>query len=129
MAMLLLYNTKEIYRYDEILNLMNANDPDFENHALGLMKCGVLCKLSLDKKLEPDSELALNPDYKNKMFRIKVPVLLPKEMVEETLENEVPETVEDDRKHMIEASIVKIMKSRRVLMHSQLVAEVIKLVS
>ena len=63
------------------------------------------------------------------MFRIKVPVLLPKEMVEETLENEVPETVEDDRKHMIEASIVKIMKSRRVLMHSQLVAEVIKLVS
>lgn len=39
------------------------------------------------------------------------------------------EKVEDDRKHMIEAVIVKVMKSRRRLSHTDLVTEVTKILS
>jgi cullin 3 len=128
MAVLLLYNDRETYRYDEIISIVNSTDPEFEYHVMGLLKTGVICKNTPEKKLELHTELFINPDYKNKMFRIKVPVLLPKELVEDNINQEIPEVVEDDRKHMIEASIVKIMKSRRFISHQQLISEVSKLV-
>lgn len=37
--------------------------------------------------------------------------------------------VEDDRKHMIEATIVKVMKSRRRISHIDLIAEATKILS
>jgi len=37
--------------------------------------------------------------------------------------------VEDDRKHMIEATIVKVMKSRRRVTHTDLIAEASRILS
>ena len=39
------------------------------------------------------------------------------------------EKVEEDRKHLIEAAIVKVMKTRRRIDHNQLIAEVSKILS
>lgn len=38
----------------------------------------------------------------------------------------IPTSVEEDRRHLVEATIVRIMKSRRTLPHNDLIAEVTK---
>lgn len=129
MGLLLLYNHKESYKYEEILASLNINDPDFEPHLMGLVKSGVLSKETAEKKPELSEAIWLNPDFKHKMFRVKVPVLVSKDLIEENLEQDLPEIVEDDRRHMIEAHIVKIMKTRRVISHQQLISEVTKMLS
>jgi hypothetical protein len=129
MAVLLMYNDKNAYRFEEICEGLNTDDKEFEFHVLGLVKCGILVKKNNEKKLESDTVLMLNADFKYKMYKIKVPILQQKENTDDICENEIPEIVEDDRKHMIEAIIVKIMKSRRVIGHQQLIGEVSKMVA
>lgn len=40
---------------------------------------------------------------------------------------EVNDKVEEDRKHMIEAAIVKLMKTRKKMEHNQLLQDTIKI--
>ncbi|OMJ73855.1 hypothetical protein SteCoe_27371 [Stentor coeruleus] len=129
MAILLMYNDKVTYSYNEICEGLNTDDKEFEFHVLGLVKCGILVKRSNEKKLEKDTVLMLNENFKHKMYKIKVPILQQKENTDDICENEIPEVVEDDRKHMIEAIIVKVMKSRRTIGHQQLIGEVSKMVA
>ena len=70
----------------------------------------------------------MNGDFKNSLFKIRIPVAHAKE--NKTAEkNEVTEKVDEDRRHMVEAMIVKVMKTRRKLEHNALVAETTKILS
>ena len=44
-------------------------------------------------------------------------------------QNSIPAQVEENRKHVAEAAIMRIMKSRKTLSHNDLVAEVFRQVS
>jgi cullin 3 len=55
--------------------------------------------------------------------RIKVPLISAKEVTVVEV-SEIPPTVEEDRRHLVEASIVRAMKSRKKLSHNELIAEI-----
>ena len=129
MAVLLLFNERNCYSFESIVENLCVDDPGFDKHLLGLVKCGVLQIDNSDKRFESKTQVMLNDDFKNRMFRLKVSIIKSKEKSESIAEEDIPEIVESDRKHMIEAAIVKIMKARRQLVHSLLIAEVTKMVS
>lgn len=62
------------------------------------------------------------------MIKIKVPVAQVKENKTQE-KNEVSEKVDEDRRHMVEATIVKVMKTRRRLDHNSLICETSKILS
>jgi cullin 3 len=62
------------------------------------------------------------------MYKIRVPVAHAKEnkMAEKA---DVSDKVDEDRRHMVEATIVKVMKTRRKIEHNALIAEAAKILS
>lgn len=66
--------------------------------------------------------LTLNEKYYNKRTRLRITASLQKEAPMETTQTVA--SVEEDRKLFIQASIVRIMKSRKLLKHIALVQEV-----
>ncbi|KEI37061.1 uncharacterized protein L969DRAFT_78791 [Mixia osmundae IAM 14324] len=66
---------------------------------------------------------SLNLHYKSKKIRVNLNAPLKSETKTEAAE--VIKTVDEDRKHLIQAVIVRIMKSRKEMKHQPLIAEAI----
>ena len=62
------------------------------------------------------------------MFRVKIQQASARSGEAEPERNETRKKVDEDRKHEIEACIVRIMKSRKQLNHNQLVSDCIDLI-
>ena len=88
----------------------------------------ILQKQPASKDFSPSDAFALNPTFKNNLIKIKIPVATQKEN-KAVEKSEVSEKVDEDRRHMVEAAIVKIMKTRRRIDHNSLVGETTKLLA
>jgi len=62
------------------------------------------------------------------MYKIKVPTATAKEN-KNTEKADISDKVDEDRRHMVEATIVKVMKTRRKIEHNALIAEATKILS
>jgi cullin 3 len=80
------------------------------------------------KGIEDNETFTYNADFTSKLKRIKVPLISVKEVTVEEA-TEIPPTVEEDRRHLVEASIVRAMKSRKKLSHNELIAEITRQLS
>lgn len=65
----------------------------------------------------------MNDAFTSKLYRVKIQSVTAKGESEPE-RKETRSKVEDDRKHEIEAAIVRIMKARKRMSHAMLVAEV-----
>jgi len=75
------------------------------------------------EKLEESTVISLNMEYTNKKIKFKINAAVQKETPQE---NEMTQTsVDEDRKLYLQATIVRIMKSRKNLNHNLLIQEVI----
>ncbi|GMP56809.1 hypothetical protein CsSME_00021144 [Camellia sinensis var. sinensis] len=119
---LLLFNASDRLSYQEIMTQLNLTDDDVVRllHSLSCAKYKILTKEPNTKTISPTDHFEFNAKFTDKMRRIKIP--LPP--VDE--KKKVIEDVDKDRRYAIDASIVRIMKSRKVLGHQQLVMECVE---
>ncbi|CAD5190749.1 unnamed protein product [Musa acuminata subsp. malaccensis] len=121
-AALLLFNASDRLSYSEIMTQLNLTDDDVIRllHSLSCAKYKILSKEPNTKSISSSDIFEFNSKFTDKMRRIKIP--LPP--VDE--KKKVIEDVDKDRRYAIDASIVRIMKSRKVLGHQQLVLECVE---
>ncbi|XP_019175238.1 PREDICTED: cullin-1-like [Ipomoea nil] len=121
-SVLLLFNASDRLSYQEIMAQLNLSDDDVVRllHSLSCAKYKILNKEPSTKTISSSDVFEFNSKFTDKMRRIKIP--LPP--VDE--KKKVIEDVDKDRRYAIDASIVRIMKSRKVLGYQQLVMECVE---
>ncbi|ROT67021.1 putative cullin-3 [Penaeus vannamei] len=127
MVILMLFNTRDKLTYEEIQNETDIPDRDLvralQSLALGKPAQRVLVKSPKTKEMESSHEFTVNDSFTSKLYRVKIQAVAAKGESEPE-RKETRSKVDEDRKHEIEAAIVRIMKARRRMTHNNLVAEV-----
>ncbi|KAL9229009.1 hypothetical protein vseg_004527 [Gypsophila vaccaria] len=124
-AALLLFNAADCLSYSDIAEQLNLADEDLIRvlHSLSCAKYKILKKEPSSKSISQTDHFSFNSHFTDKMRRIRVP--LPP--VDER--KKVVEDVDKDRRYAIDASIVRIMKGRKVLGYQQLISECVEQLS
>lgn len=121
MALLLLFEQCNSMSCKDAAASLRLSHDQLAKHAASLVDCKILKKSSTGD-LEEDTVLSLNFEYVNKRTKFRITGALQKETPHET--EATHRSVDDDRKLYLQAAIVRIMKSRKLLRHNQLVQEV-----
>lgn len=121
-AVLLLFNAADRLSYNDIKSQLNLTDEDIVRllHSLSCAKYKILNKDPNTKAVGQNDIFEFNTKFTDKMRRIKIP-LPPMDEKKKVIED-----VDKDRRYAIDASIVRIMKSRKMLPHQQLVLECVE---
>ncbi|KAK3194026.1 hypothetical protein Dsin_025336 [Dipteronia sinensis] len=124
-ATLLLFNSPDRLSYSEVMSQLNLTHDDLVRllHSLSCAKYKILIKEPNTKTISQNDYFEFNSKFSDRMRRIKIP--LPP--VDER--KKIVEDVDKDRRYAIDAAIVRIMKSRKVLDRQQLVSECVEQLS
>lgn len=131
MVVLLLFNDAECWAFQDIAKATGIPDGELQR-VLQSLACvkgkNVLRKEPMSKEVHPTDKFTVNDEFSSKLFRVRIGTITAQKE-SEAERNETQEKVEEDRKPQVEAAIVRIMKSRRVLSHNDIVAEVTRQLS
>jgi cullin 1 len=95
-------------------------------HSLSCGKHKVITKLPAGKSVRTTDEFVANVKFTSKERKFRIPV--PVGLLEVSSESAASKAkVHEERKHVYEAAIVRIMKTRKTLPHQQLLSEVLAL--
>ncbi|WVQ83655.1 hypothetical protein IAT38_005798 [Cryptococcus sp. DSM 104549] len=115
----------ESLSYTDLKAATNIADPDLIRtlQSLACAKYRVLTKFPKGRDVNPDDEFEFNEGFTSPLAKIKIMQVASK--VESSKEREETQgMVDEDRKHQIEACIVRVMKDRKIMPHNDLISEV-----
>ncbi|KAK9872994.1 hypothetical protein WA026_020340 [Henosepilachna vigintioctopunctata] len=127
MVVLMLFNNRDKLTYEEIKHESDIPERDLiralQSLAMGKATQRILIKNPKTKEIEPSHEFYVNDSFTSKLHRVKIQTVAAKGESEPE-RRETRNKVDEDRKHEIEAAIVRIMKSRKRMPHNILITEV-----
>ncbi|EPS73775.1 hypothetical protein M569_00979 [Genlisea aurea] len=128
MCVLMLFNNADCLTYREVEQATEIPPSDLKR-CLQSLACvkgkNVLRKEPMSKDIGEDDAFSPNDKFTSKLLKVKIGTVVAQKESEPE-KQETRQRVEEDRKPQIEAAIVRIMKSRRVLDHNNIIAEVTK---
>jgi cullin 1 len=121
-----LFNQTQEITLADIQKTLNLPLDDVKKNVLSFCakKDLMILKKSGDKTFQGTDLFSVNVEFESKSRRINVPNIVMK--ISEKEVEEIDKTLQEDRKHSIEATVVRIMKARKQMGHQQLVLEVSK---
>jgi len=120
MAVLVQYNRNDTLSLDELV-AATAISKDILSQVLALL---VKAKILIN---EEKDQYDLNPSFKSKKIRVNLNQPIKAEVKAES--SDVLKAVDEDRKYVIQATIVRIMKARKTMKNQALIQEVISQIS
>nr|CAG8450515.1 15685_t:CDS:10 [Entrophospora candida]CAG8455846.1 12807_t:CDS:10 [Entrophospora candida] len=126
MGILLQYNKDTSYSFEELSQSTDLST-DVLSGQLGILVKAKVLSLNQGSVGEAGSRYELNMEFKSKKIRVQLNIPVKSEQKVEV--EETHKTVEEDRKLLMQAAIVRIMKTRKTMKHVALVQEVISQLS
>lgn len=127
MCVLMLFNNRQRLSYEEIQQETDIPEKDLiralQSLSMGKPAQRLLLRTPKTKDIEPTNEFYVNDGFVSKFHRVKIQTVAAKGESEPE-RKETRNKVDEDRKHEIEAAIVRIMKSRKRMSHNLLVTDV-----
>ncbi|UJR37529.1 hypothetical protein I4U23_030231 [Adineta vaga] len=134
MAILLLFNSKESMTVEAMLDAIQIDSILLVQVLLTILKSKLLTCSGIDSdqidddfeesNIKTDSVIHINSKFTSK--RIRFSLNQPIKAVEQKDTDATNQTIEEDRKFLIQAAIVRTMKARQELSHALLTQEVIE---
>ncbi|PWN96309.1 putative SCF complex member Cullin 1 [Tilletiopsis washingtonensis] len=118
-AVLLQYNASDSLTMAELHKATGLNEAALKAALGPLVKSKLL--------VQDGDSYDINEDFKSKKVRVNLNVPVKSEQKAES--SDVMRTVDEDRRMLLQATIVRIMKARKTLKHTNLVQEVVQQVS
>ncbi|KXL47605.1 hypothetical protein M433DRAFT_523104 [Acidomyces richmondensis BFW] len=123
MAILLLFNDSDTVSYDEMVSTTMLQKETLDP-SLGIMlKAKVIIAEPENAPPQSGTAYRLNYNFKSKKLKVNLNMAIKAEQKQEA--EETHKTIEEDRKMLMQSAIVRIMKSRKKMKHSELVSETI----
>ncbi|CCO26304.1 Cullin-1 Short=CUL-1 [Rhizoctonia solani AG-1 IB] len=120
MAVLVQYNENDTLSLDELVTATGIPKELLSQVLAVLVKAKVLIN-------EETEQYDLNPSFKSKKIRVNLNQPIKAEVKQES--SDVLKTVDEDRKYVIQATIVRIMKARKTMKNQVLIQEVTSQIS
>merc|ERR1711935_233728 len=126
---LMLFNHNQKLSLEQIAEALHIDPKELKKYmkSLAVQKEKILNKEPVGKDINSGDVFSVNFSYSPMKNRVSIPLVVMQ--TDEKQVQEVHENVQQDRKLAIEACIVRVMKARNTLSHSQLVNEVIQALS
>jgi len=131
MCILLRFNYGEKFSYSQLKNDTEIPERELKRAlmslAMGKLTQRVLSRCGNGRDIEDGDEFSVNDNFSSKLTRIRIQMVSNKSGGEPDQERiETRKKVDGDRKHEIEAAVVRVMKARKILFHNELITEVTK---